>query len=136
MKWGICMKTNEHTNESCHSHNHSEQNHNQIELHKHENALVCSGERDLSGNLEAVKEKMTSEIGILADWVEEQGGITGHIKALVDVIGPGFMLSTTGGEVESKKMSRSNIHVTIVAIVFKVDEKEIKCQIASLIDGL
>lgn len=130
------MKISDLTDKSCHSHNHSDCNYTGIELHRHEDALVCSGERDIIGDLEAVKEKMILELRSLAQWIDEQGGITGHIKSIVHLQSEGYMLSTTDGEVNTKEISQNRVHISIVAIVFKVDEKQLKCRIASLINGL
>lgn len=123
-------------NESCHGHDHTPHSHHGITLHKHDGALVCSGEKDVIGELEAIKKKITNALKMLSAWVEEQGGIPGHIKAVIEESGPGYMLSTTGGEVENKEISRSNVHISLVAIVFNVEEEKLECRVASLVDTI
>jgi hypothetical protein len=102
----------------------------------HNNALVCSANRHITGDLEEIKKKLASEAGLLDKWVEEQGGITGHIKAIVSVNGPVCRISTTGGEVDIKELPIKNVHVSLVAIVFEVDKTVLEHRIISLLDSL
>jgi hypothetical protein len=102
----------------------------------HNNALVCSANRHITGELEEVKKRLTFEAGALDKWVEEQGGITGHIKAIVSVNGPVCRISATAGEVDVKELPIKNVHVSLVAIVFEVDQKVMEQRVESLLDSL
>lgn len=102
----------------------------------HNNALVCSANRHISGDFEQLKKKLAEEAGLLDKWVEEQGGITGHIKAIVSVNGPVCRISATGGEVDIKELQIINVHVSLVAIVFEVDKTVLEHRIISLLDSL
>lgn len=124
---------NDNDNDNPHQHN-VEHTHRGVTSKIHDGALVCSGDRNIFGDLTAVKKKLTREVGKLAEWVEENKGIIGHIKGLVDVRGSVYMVSTTGGETASKEMPISNITIYLVAIVFNIDMKKVECRMASLLD--
>ena len=102
----------------------------------HDGALVCSGHKHITGDIEQVKSCLEKELGALDSWVEEQEGITGHIKAIVSVDGPVYKISATAGEVETTDLGLKNIHVSIVAIVFQVDRETMEKRIESLIERL
>ena len=133
-------------NESCDHHDHSGDAHEHsvkdnpppdgITSRIHDGALVCSANRHISGDLEQVRQTLEKEIGLLDKWVEEQDGITGHIKAIISVNGPACRISATGGELESNTIPIKDIHVSIAAIVFKVDKKTLEQRIESLFEGL
>ncbi len=130
----------------CDHHNHSGEAHEHsvkdspppdgITSRIHDGALVCSANRHISADLEPVRQNLEREIGLLDKWVEEHDGITGHIKAIISVNGPACRISATGGEVESKTIPLKNIHVSIAAIVFNVDQKTLEKRIESLFENL
>lgn len=139
------METNKHINESCehprseHSHEHSEKVRyppNGVTSNIHDGALVCSGNKQITGDLEHVKQHLEKEVALLDAWVEEREGITGHIKAIISVNGPVCRISATGGELESKNLGLKNIHVSIVAIVFQIDREIMENRIESLLERL
>ncbi len=107
-----------------------------ITIDFHNNALVCSANRCITGDLEEIKKRLALEAGLLDKWVEEQGGITGHIKAIVSVNGPVCRISATGGEVDIKELSINSLHVSLVAIVFEINEAALKQRVESLLEGL
>lgn len=102
----------------------------------HNGVLVCSANRHLTGDLEKIKKRLAMESGLLDKWVEEQGGITGHIKAIVSINGPVCRISATGGEIDLKELNINNVHVSLVAIVFEVDQNALERRIMSLLDRL
>lgn len=136
------MKIIKQIDESCEHHHHSEAPHEHSENNSfppdgitsniHDGALVCSGNKKLTGDLELVRQILTDEIELLDKWVDEQEGITGHIKAIISVNGPAYRISSTGGDVESKKLQLKNIHVSVVAIVFQIDQEIMEHRIESL----
>lgn len=130
------IKKNDHA-ESCNHHHHSGHHHHHgIESHLHDDVLVCSGKRDIIGDLETIKQNLVGEIKILANWIQEMGGIIGHVKALVERDSPVTMISTTGEDVTIKEMAGSTIHVSVVAIVFNTNVQSLECRIVSLFDAL
>ena len=99
-------------------------------------ALVCSASRHVPGDLEQIRQNLENELGMLDTWVEEQGGITGHIKAIISVKGPVYRISATAGEVETKNMVLKKFHISIVAIVFQVDQEIMEKRIEHLFGRL
>jgi len=102
----------------------------------HDGALVCSASKHITGDLEKIRGYLENELGLLDTWVEDQEGITGHIKAIIGVNGPLYRISATAGEVETKNLEIKNIHISIVAVVFKVDQGVLERRIESLIERL
>lgn len=102
----------------------------------HNNALVCSANRHVTGDLEEIKKRLAFETGALDRWVEEEGGITGHIKTIVSANGPVCRISATAGEVDIKELPIKNFHVSLVAIVFEIDKADLERRINSVLDGL
>lgn len=140
------MKSKNHSHEehgccdhhNCdHEHSHDDHencnhDHSGIESHMHEESTVVSGKREITGDIEIISEKLQTELKKLASWVEENGGIVGHIKAYLDGGGRGYMLSTTGDEVHCKEMQSSLVHVVVTAIVFNVTIHEMECKVADI----
>jgi len=102
----------------------------------HDDALVCSGKRDIIGDLETIKQNLADEIEILARWIQEMSGIIGHVKALVECDAPVTMISTTGVDITVKEMVGSTVQISIVAIVFNTNAQSLECRIAGLFDAL
>lgn len=109
--------------------------HDGVTSHIHNGALVCSGNRNFTGDLTKVKEYLEREVGMYAEWVEENNGIVGHIKGLVEFRGPVYTVSTTGGEATCKEMPVSDITIDLVAIVFNIDMERMESRMASLLDA-
>lgn len=128
-------------NESCdhHQHEHSEKHcwpPDGITSRIQDGALVCSCSRKLTGDMEKIRKYLEKELGLLDTWVEENNGITGHIKAIISVNGPAYKISATAGEVETINLGLKNIHVGIVVIVFQVEQKKIEKRIEAMIARL
>ena len=140
------MNISKQINESCEHHPHTEHTHEHsgnfsqipdgITCKIHDGALVVSGNKHIFGDLEPVKQNLEREIGQLDTWVEEHGGITGHIKAIVSVNGPVCRISATGGEVESKNLQLKDTHISIVAIVFQIDQEAMEQRMEALLENM
>ncbi|NLD36060.1 MAG: hypothetical protein GX654_04245 [Desulfatiglans sp.] len=102
----------------------------------HDKALVCSANRHVTGEIEEIKERLAFETGALDRWVEEEGGITGHIKAIVSANSPVCRISATAGEVDIKELPIKNFHVSLVAIVFEIEKTDLEKRVKSLMEGL
>lgn len=135
------MEIIEHINDSC-EYQRLEHTEKDIDLGDginsrfHDGALVCSGSKHIIGDLELIRQNLENELGLLDTWVEEQKGITGHIKAIINVNGPVYKISAIAGEIETTNLDLNNIHVSIVAIVFQIDQKIMEKRLESLIDRL
>lgn len=126
-----------HQHEHEHQHQHALDNvHDGITSHTHDGALVCSGKCSFTGDLGKAKECLKQEAGLLAGWVEENNGIIGHIKGLIEVHGPVYTISTTGGEITGKEMPAADLSVNLVAIVFNMDMEKMESRMVSLLDNM
>ena len=130
----------DHEHENC-NHNHhdcceNDHDHNGIESHMHDGAIVVSANVEISGNVESIKERLKIELESLGRWVESQSGIIGHIKAYVEGRGFGTMMSTTGREVQCKTVANTIVHVNIAAIVYSVMIAEVECRVADIIQKI
>ena len=141
------MGKNEQINISCE--HHSGHNHEHHDLHQNcchpedgissrtqGGALVCSGNRHVTGDLEQLKKNLKKELSLLDKWVEEEGGITGHIKSVLSVNGPVFKVSAISGEVECEDLGFKNMHISIAAIVFQIKQESLEVRIESLFNRL
>lgn len=129
------METTHKHDESC-KHDHSLQHDNGITSYNHDEALVCSGERNMVGDPEEVKKKLADQINLLVDWIEQEGGIIGHIKAIVNYNASSMMLSTTGDDLTVKEMTDPKVQVRLVAIVFNIDAHSLEKQLDLFFDRL
>lgn len=121
---------NEHCNHENCNHSHS---HVGIKAKIHDGAIVISGDLEIQGSLKLIKDKVEMELTNFGKWVEDKGGIVGHIKAYIKSEGLGYMISFTFGEVQCKEVPPVNVNVSLVAIVFNVDLHEAECRFAEIL---
>lgn len=127
-----------HHDHASHDHHHraDSENYEGIEVSHHEGAIILSVERVITGEYELVRDTLSRELKILADWVEEQGGIVGHIKAFLAENGYTSMLSTTGGEVQIKESRKPKVVMKLAVIAFINDERKIWLKFAESLEKL
>ncbi len=122
----------DHGHDHDHHHHHHDHDHDDdceccsdengihIEHHEHEGANVVSGKCSVSGDYGKIREQLSAGLTSLADAINEQGGIIGHIKASAEV-GTVEMFSITDKDLMAKTAPTQNIDLHIAAIVFAVD---------------
>jgi len=128
-----------HEQEPCacgHDHQHPKLGHNNISITHHENAVIVSAEREISGDFTQTKETLTLGLKELADWVDNQNGLVGHIKAHLAEKGKSAMLSTTGDEVQVKEIHHPTVILNLAVIVFVADEDGLANHISAMIEKL
>ena len=131
------MAMTEHSHESIPSNGHTCNQgyiHTGVEAYMHEGASVVSAEIEANNSIKEVKQQLTTDIEELSHWVGIHNGIVGHIKAFIKEGGNGYMLSSTGKDVQRKEISESVIQISIAAIVFQVDLKQMKQQIEKMLE--
>lgn len=128
----------EHEDHACECDHHHETsavtNHEGITVSHHEGAIICSAKLVVAKEYEWVKDTLASELKSLADWVEDHGGIVGHIKAFLTEQGYSSMLSTTGEDVHVKETRKPKVTVNIAIIVFIKNEKQLCLKLAELLE--
>ena len=92
----------------------------------HEGAIVGALEQTVSGNAGERKALVRDAISGLARWTEEQGGLVGHIKASLQTQEGTVIFSCAGDEVHIREFPDTGTALSFTAIVFFVDEEQLK----------
>lgn len=127
---------NEHKDHDHHQHQHPELGHNDLSITHHENAIIVSAEREISGDYQLIKDALALGLKELANWVESQNGLVGHIKAHLTEKGKSTMLSTTGDTVQVKEAHHPAVILNLAVIVFIADEAALANQVSVMIEKL
>jgi hypothetical protein len=113
-----------------HEHHHHEHDHDDdddercesegISVSRHEESLIGVFRSRLPLPYSQAREIVETKMKILAETVAVQGGIIGHIKALVSAEGERCMISITdaGGAPQKRPLPGDNTGFELVAIVF------------------
>lgn len=115
---------------------HPNPGHEDISITHHENAVIVSAEREISGDYILIKETLELGLKALADWVESQDGLIGHIKAHLTEKGKNAMFSTTGDVVHIKETHHPSVTLNLAVIVFVNDEAALADQVSAMIKNL
>lgn len=102
----------------------------------HEGAIVGALEQTVSGNAGERKALVRDAISGLARWAEEQGGLVGHIKASLQTREGTAIFSCAGDEVHIRELADTGTELSFTAIVFFVDEEQLKKRLEELSDLL
>lgn len=102
----------------------------------HEGALICAMEFTVEGEFDEVKEKLSVQLKSLADWLENNNGIVGHIKSFISGDTRSAMLSNTGFDVYARDYTGGTITVDFAAIVYVENERGFKKEAARLPSAL
>lgn len=95
----------------------------QIETATHQGASVCTFRLWRSDPIDtSACEIMLAD---LAESIRRAGGIIGHVKALVQPLGPGYRLSITKNTVEKVPIARQGISLEGVAIVLAMAPEQL-----------
>ena len=124
----------EHCQEAEHSHHHHDHEHAQeqlplLDMDEHEGALIGTVRCRISGDYAQVTEELEKAVKDLAEEIDRQGGIVGHIKAFVKEENRSCMLSLTEpGEVHRIPADNPAVLAEIANIIFGLSEEEFhKC---------
>ncbi|HCE77580.1 MAG TPA: hypothetical protein DEP61_01440 [Lachnospiraceae bacterium] len=124
----------EHCREAEHSHHHHDHEHAQeqlplLDIDEHEGALIGTVRCRIPGDYAQVTEELEKAVKDLAEEIDRQGGIVGHIKAFVKEENRSCMLSLTEpGEVHRIPADNPAVLAEIANIIFGLSEEEFhKC---------
>lgn len=92
-----------------------------VRFTRHEGALVCNAIWELSGDFLSVQQEVGKHMDALADWVEKEEGIIGHIKCFLEEKLRSSMLSTTGDGVNCVDYQDNRVEVQLTVIVYAED---------------
>ena len=127
-----------HEHECCqeteHDHHHHDHEHTQeqlplLDIDEHEGALIGTVRCRITGEYAQVTEELEKAVKDLAEEIDRQGGIVGHIKAFVKEENRSCMLSLTEpGEVHRIPADNPAVLAEIANIIFGLSEEEFhKC---------
>jgi len=123
----------------AHSHHHHDDAHTGapyiIDGHMHEGAAVGTCTMRIFGDYMRVQELVRKELALLADWVNSQDGIIGHIKSSL-IQTRTTMLSLTEDEVNTITPDSDEISINIAAIVFAVPLEELEEKIREICEKI
>nr|WP_320026285.1 hypothetical protein [uncultured Acetobacterium sp.] len=114
----------------------------QIQTTIHEGALAVSGEISWPViQFEKIQPMIAVEFKTLAAWVDQRGGIVGHIKGVIITPEKSMMFSTTGAEVqchfwETKDEPKDNGQIRLTGIVFNIPQLELEEKLMAIFDRL
>lgn len=128
-----CTCGHDHDDHEHHDHQHLKSGHDGISITHHENAVIVSAQREISGDFTQVKETLAHGLKELADWVDSQNGLVGHIKAHLSTKGNSAMLSTTGDAVQIKETDSTSVTINLAVIVFIENETGLADQVTQLL---
>lgn len=124
----------EHCQEAEHDHHHHDHEHTQeqlplLDINEHEGALIGTVRCRIPGDYAQVTEELEQAVKNLAEEIDRQGGIVGHIKAFVKEENRSCMLSLTEpGEVHRIPADHPAVLAEIANIIFGLSEEEFhKC---------
>lgn len=122
----------EHCQAAEHSHHHHEHAQEQLpllDIDEHEGALIGTVRCRIPGDYAQVTEELEKAVKDLAEEIDRQGGIVGHIKAFVKEENRSCMLSLTEpGEIHRIPADKPAVLAEIANIIFGLSEEEFhKC---------
>ena len=124
----------EYCRETEHDHHHHDHEHTQeqlplLDIDEHEGALIGTVRCRITGEYAQVTEELEKAVKDLAEVIDRQGGIVGHIKAFVKEENRSCMLSLTEpGEVHRIPADNPAVLAEIANIIFGLSEEEFhKC---------
>ena len=124
----------EYCRETEHDHHHHDHEHTQeqlplLDIDEHEGALIGTVRCRIPGDYAQVTEELEKAVKDLAEEIDRQGGIVGHIKAFVKEENRSCMLSLTEpGEVHRIPADNPAVLAEIANIIFGLSEEEFhKC---------
>ncbi|WKY45068.1 hypothetical protein Q5O14_02920 [Eubacteriaceae bacterium ES2] len=122
--------------------NFSKQKAYQIRTTIHDEALAVSGEKVVTTlAMDDIKEQIIETFESIVKWIDQKGGIIGHLKGFVLENGTGFMISTTGTAVNIIEQPDSifedkGIKISLVLIVFGMGQSDLEDKLIELFDQL
>ncbi|MCQ2513369.1 MAG: hypothetical protein MJ092_08320 [Lachnospiraceae bacterium] len=129
-----CDCEDEHDHD--HGHSYEVEGYSILETHSHEGATICSFEKDVKKDVEAIKVAMEESIKELQDWLDSTGALIGHVKGYIKEAGPITTFSTTGSTLNIEAHEGIGATVGFASIVFGPEEEELKDKVVEVFERL
>ncbi len=107
--------------------------HDGMKIDEKEGVINVAGVRIVEGDYDALEEQAITEMEMLTQWVERQGGITGHVRTYLEERGSASSLTCAGGQVQVDRTKESRTNVILSAVILNVDVEKLKCRIAEFL---
>ncbi len=144
---GENMGETNHDHRHDHSHRHSRlhrkadepvcpvcgYSHEGMKIDEKDGVVTVAGVRIVEGDYDALEEQAITEMEMLAQWVEKEGGIVGHIKTYLEERGSASTLACVGQHVHVARTKESKTNVILSAVILNVDVSKIECRAAEFL---
>lgn len=137
------MSENGHQHTHSHSHFHRKKgeqvcercgySHEGMKIEETDGMVNVAGVRIVEGDYDALEEQAITEMEMLVQWVEKQGGIVGHVKTYLEERGSASALSCVGPHVQVTRTKESKTNVILSAVILHVDAEKVRCRIAEFL---
>lgn len=110
--------------------------HDGMKVEEKDGVVDVAGVRIVEGDYDALEEQAITEMEMLTQWVEQQGGIVGHVKIYLEERGSASSLTCAGGQVHVDRTKESKTNVILSAVILNVDADKVKCRIAEFLSRM
>lgn len=117
------IRHHEHTHDE---HCDCEQCNGPVSVHTHESSVIGSFHFEVDRSYDEAQQYSENALKTIAVAVENEGGIIGHIKAVVQAQGESCMISLTDEDVNIKQMHIEQCSIEGAAIVFHIDPDKLQ----------
>ncbi len=126
-----------HQGHDHHGHHHSSDK-KTFHVHVHDGATVASGVFTVPLKYQAVVVYMQNQLKLIAEWVDAEGGIIGHIKAYLKRSDANTLMSITDcdEEVSVKKNERESVEISFTAIVYAIKPDVLDSRLSEMIHAI
>jgi len=107
--------------------------HEGMKVDEKDGVVSIAGVRIVSGDYDALEEQAITEMEIFAQWVEQQGGMVGHIKTYLEERGSASSLTCVGSEVHVARTKEGNTNVILSAAILNLPAEKLRCRVAEFL---
>lgn len=107
--------------------------HDGMKIEEKDGVINVAGVRIVEGDYDALEEQAITEMEMLTQWVERQGGIVGHVKTYLEERGSASALTCAGGQVHVDRTKESRTNVILSAEFLHVDGEKTACRVAEFL---
>ena len=124
------------------THNHMPEHHHpkkgEIEVYVHEGATIASGVFTFEIEYQRIINPIKAQLEEIAQWVDKEGGLIGHIKAYLKRGESGALLSITDFDekISVKHSMSQSVEVSMAAIVYNITPERLQTRIINMVNSI
>ena len=107
--------------------------HDGMKIDERDGVINVAGVRIVEGDYDALEEQAITEMEMLTQWAERQGGIVGQMKTYLEERGSASSLTCAGGQVHVDRTKESKTNVILSAVLLNVDVEKTVCRVAEFL---